>query len=467
MIVRIRARSAAPLIGICFAFGSAETNAAGFSIPVQTASSMGNANAAVAATAEDAGTAWWNPAGMSLLPKAQGVLALHVDDPSVRFENHGSQPALGQSLGGDGGDAGRVAAIPATYATMPIGRGWALGLAINSPFGLKTQYDDGWMGRFQTVKSQVRTYNVSPAVSTKLGDWSIGGGIDVQRLDAELTNSVNYTGAVIQGGLAAGLLTPTQVAALLNPSNPANVLGLQGGARISGHDTAVGWNLGTIFSSGAWRIGAHYRSRLHYHVLGGVSFDAPGTTNPLAAQIIAAASRPGGALANGDVSVDVTLPEMASLGVRYRLDNDVELLAGASWTAWSSVQQIRFVRSSGSLLNSIAYNWRNSWRLSGGANYPCAERWLLRGGVAWDQGVVRDDTLREPRLPDSDRYWGSLGTRYKPGRFFWFDGAFTYIGTKDARLINQNAGNTAAFGLLNGTYTKRSLVFSLQGTVEL
>jgi long-chain fatty acid transport protein len=461
-----RARNPALLIGVFFGIGGGHALAAGFAIQLQTASSMGNANSGVAATAEDAGTAWWNPAGMSLLPRAQGALSLHIDDPSVRFQNQGSQPALGQPLGKEGGNAGHVAYVPTTYVTAPVDSTWAAGLAINSPFGLKTQYEDGWMGRFQTVKSQVKTINVSPVVSAKLGNWSVGGGVDVQRLNAELTNAVDYTGAVIQGGLAAGILTPAQAAALLNPSNPANVLGLEGRARLTGDDTAFGWNLGAIYSSGPWQVGAHYRSRLGYHVHGNVEFDAPSTTSPLATQIIAAASRPGGALANGDVSVDITLPETATLGVRYRLENNVELMAGLSWTAWSSVQQILFVRSEGAVLNGITYKWRDSWRLSAGANYPCDGNWLIRGGVAWDQGVVRDESLREPRLPDSDRYWGSIGARYKPSRSFWLDAAFTYVGTKGARLVNQNNGNTAAFALLDGSYDRRVLAFSFQGTAE-
>ena len=39
------------------------------------------------------------------------------------------------------------------------------GLGVNAPFGLKTDYDDGWIGRYQALKSQIKTINVNPALS--------------------------------------------------------------------------------------------------------------------------------------------------------------------------------------------------------------------------------------------------------------------------------------------------------------
>jgi long-chain fatty acid transport protein len=455
------------LVGGALAVNAVETFGAGFAVPLLSASAMGNADAGVAAMAEDASTAWWNPAGMAFLEKREFAGVLLVDNPAARFHNSASQAALGQSLGTDGGNAGRQAFVPALYATVPLSADWAAGVAFNVPFGLKTQYDDGWMGRYQAVKSQIKTYNLSSAISAKFDNLAIGGGVDVQRFDAELTNAVNYTAAIIQGGVNAGLLSPQQIAALLNPSNPANVIGLDGRAQLTGSDTRVGWNLGALYGAGPWKVGAHFRSRIKYHVHGDVKFDAPDTANPLAAQIIAAASHPGGALANGDVSVDIGVPDTATFGAVCQLSPDWELLAGAAWTGWSSVRRIEFIRSDGTLLNGIDYNWRDTWRLSAGFNYRYSDAWLIRAGVAWDQSVIRDDTFRDPRLPDSDLYWGSLGARYKPpSEHTWLDLAFAYIKPKDARLAKHSNGDTAAFGLLDGSYTIRSLLLSGQLTWE-
>ena len=48
---------------------------------------------------------------------------------------------------------------------MPINPQWSFGLGINVPFGLKTEYDDGWIGRYQGLKSEIKTINVNPALS--------------------------------------------------------------------------------------------------------------------------------------------------------------------------------------------------------------------------------------------------------------------------------------------------------------
>ncbi len=53
----------------------------------------------------------------------------------------------------------------------------------------------------------------------------------------------------------------------------------------------------------------------------------------------------------------------------------------------------------------------DSWRYSIGANYKLNDRWVLKGGVAYDETPVKGATTRSVRLPDNDRIWVSLGGR--------------------------------------------------------
>ncbi len=125
---------------------------------------------------------------------------------SSEFNNRNSQPAFGQPLGGEGGDAGDWSAIPAAFLAMPLNDQFVVGLGVNAPFGLKTQYEDGWMGRFQALKSEIQTYNFNPSLSWQVSEQlSLGVGVNYQRIQAELTNAVNYTAVVAQGlqGLVA------------------------------------------------------------------------------------------------------------------------------------------------------------------------------------------------------------------------------------------------------------------------
>jgi long-chain fatty acid transport protein len=92
------------------------------------------------------------------------------------------------------GDAGDTAYVPNTYVVLPMGR-LALGLGIGAPFGLKTEYESDWLGRYQAIKSDIKTVNVNPSVAFKVNDMiSIGAGINYQKIDAELTNAVNDRG---------------------------------------------------------------------------------------------------------------------------------------------------------------------------------------------------------------------------------------------------------------------------------
>src|ERR1700682_6373037 len=85
------------------AYGSA------FALQEQSGSGLGNAFAGGAAAAEDASTIFTNPAGMSRLAGIQAVRAGSLICPSAKFSDTGSQPAMFQPLGGNGGDAGSCA----------------------------------------------------------------------------------------------------------------------------------------------------------------------------------------------------------------------------------------------------------------------------------------------------------------------------------------------------------------------
>src|SRR5947208_3059552 len=170
-----------------------EAGAAAFALYENGASGLGNAYAGAAAVAEDATTVWWNPAGMARLAAGKHfAIAGALIAPSTTFTDRGSVAALGRTLGGTGGDAGSSALVPSMFFVMDINPRVNFGLGINVPFGLKTEYDSTWLGRFQGIKSELKTININPAVSYKVSDaLSVGFGIDYQRGEFEFTKAVN------------------------------------------------------------------------------------------------------------------------------------------------------------------------------------------------------------------------------------------------------------------------------------
>src|SRR5258708_35974148 len=71
--------------------------AAGFALIEQSASGMGNAFAGAAATAEDASTIFYNPAGLARIEGMQVTVGAHLIDLSAKFSKSASskQAALG------------------------------------------------------------------------------------------------------------------------------------------------------------------------------------------------------------------------------------------------------------------------------------------------------------------------------------------------------------------------------------
>src|SRR5438445_511915 len=224
-----------------FAGGASQAHASAFALIEQNAAGLGNSYAGAAEAAEDASTIFYNPAGMSLLPAGMQVSGgLALINLSAKFSDSGSAVARG---GNNGGDAGSLSAVPNFYFVTDIARNLKVGVGVSVPFGLKTEYDPGWLGRFQAIKSDIKTLNINPSGSYKINEMiSVGFGLSYQRIDAELTNKV---------------LNPTAIEPL---------------ATVKASDNSWGYNLGAMFQlAPETRLGVSYRSSIKYHLKGTVA----------------------------------------------------------------------------------------------------------------------------------------------------------------------------------------------------
>ena len=136
-----------------------------------------------------------------------------------------------------------------------------------------------------------------------------------------------------------------------------------------------------------------------------------------------------------------------------------QVLADVSWTGWSNIPKLEFTRTNGTVLNSVEYDWKDTWRYSVGANFKLNDRLLLRGGVAFDQSPM-DTAHRTPRLPDGDRTWLSVGARYMIMPSTALDFGYTHIFIKDPKIENRNDGSTAGYGSVDGTYDSNVNIIS-------
>ena len=402
-------------------------HAAGFALIEQNASGLGNAYAGQAAAATDASTVFFNPAGMGLLPGSQLVVAGNLIKPSAEFQNGGSTAAPLQTLGDTGGDAGGLGFVPNLYYVTPVNQDLSFGIGLNAPFGLKTEYDQSWMGRFQAVTSEVKTINLNPSLSYKLNETVLLGlGLSAQYIDAKLTNMVNYS-ALAGGALGANL---------------------QGVADVEGDDYGWGYNLGALFNLGNTRVGIAYRSEVDYTLEGDVSF--ANVPAPMAGNAL---------LQTGSVTADVTMPASASLSLFHKLSPGVDVLADITWTGWSSFDVLTVRRTSGTVVSSTNENWQDSWRYSLGVTWHQDAAWTWRAGVAYDETPV-EDAYRTPRIPDESRTWVALGGQYRLSGKSALDFGYAYLFVEDASINSTVAGA----GTLLGNYDNSVNILSAQYT---
>ncbi len=416
-----------------------EVHAAAFALYEQGVSGLGNAYAGAAAVAEDATTVWWNPAGMARLGAGKhfaigGVLI----SPSTKFSNGSSIPAaFNTAPAGTGGDAGKDAIVPSMFYVMDLSPRMHFGVGISVPFGLKTEYDSDWIGRFQGIMSKVETLNINPSLSYKLSETaSIGGGISYQHGKVDLKTAVNYS-AIVSGALG---------------------LNLEGQNTTSVDGDAWGFNIGGLFNvAPGTRVGIHYRSSLDYKLDGNTSF----SNVPAAFAGIPAAAA---GTSNGNVKLDLKTPDNLSFSVAHKLNDQWDLLGDLTWWHWSKIKQLPVVRTSGpangTTLSTLTFNFDDTWRASIGANYKLNGPWTLKLGAAYDQTPVPNAESRSVRLPDNDRYWLSAGAAYQASRNGRLDFGYTLVSVKNADINNDQRATGA--GIVNGSYKAHIHVLGVQ-----
>ncbi|MYN12659.1 fatty acid transporter [Pusillimonas sp. TS35] len=407
------------LISGLFAGGA---HAAGFQLLEQNASGLGNAYAGSAAVADDASTIYYNPAGMTKLEGVNVSGGFNVIRPSFKFDNNGSRGPGGMPLGANnGGDAGSAGVVPNLYGSWQLSPQWFAGLGVGAPFGLMTEYDDNWIGRYHSRKFEIQSVNINPSVAYKVSDrLSLGAGLNWMYLDAE------YRRAVPAAAMRLPLGTPD--------------LGAQANLRGDGW----GWNAGLLYDiTPATRVGLSYRSRVKIDADGHTKLDTAG----------------GRSLARVAASTSVTLPDTAVLSLAHDINSQWQVLADISWTGWSSLQSLNIENTRPLPSDDLTLRFRDTWRLALGARYRMNQAWTLKAGVAWDQSPIRSETYRLTSLPDNNRIWASIGAQYHFSERGTIDIGYAHLFVRDAD-INNDTDPTK--GIVRGTYNSNANIIGVQ-----
>ncbi|MBS7458068.1 OmpP1/FadL family transporter [Coralloluteibacterium stylophorae] len=425
-------RSSVLALAVVAACGTAPAFAGGFQIKENSAVALGRAFAGSASAPGDAAIISNNPAGMRLLGDGYVVQAdVTALNLQAEYQNDFNRDALGRPLsGGDGGDGGDLNWIPAAYFAMPLGEQAHLGAYLDAPFGLKTEYDSDWVGRYSAVKSELKTIDAGLSFSYDVNPYvSFGGSVFYQYADAELTNAVDF-GAIIAN---TGLLPP----GTFLPQSA------DGYAKVEGDDHDWGFKLGALFTVvEGTNIGLTYRSKVEHNLEGDATFDVPANVAPLLGAL------PGNLFSNTGGSAAIDTPAVATLSVTSRLNDQWTIMGDVSRTAWSSFESLVVDFENPAQPNSTeTFEWRDTWFGSIGTEYQVNEQLILRGGIAYDQTPTNLEH-RSPRVPDADRRWLSLGATWMASASTAFNVGYTHLFTSEPEIATTSS--TGAF--INGHY---------------
>ena len=438
-------------LGIAGVLTLGTAQASGFQLKENSVKSTGRANAGSAAASGDTSVVVNNPAAMTTFDSNAVQVDLHAIDLSFSFDGGGTD-AFGQPLtGGDGGDPGDVAAVPAMSAVFPIGdTGLTLGAMVSAPFGLATDYESGWVGRYHALESDVRIIDLTVSAALDVTDrFSVGLGLIAERAEVTLTNNIDFGSSVCRPSAATGGLPPPFCLPL-----GGNVYGPQqndGHVDVTGDDNGFGWIVGMhLRPTDNVAIGISHRSEVQHDLEGTADFTVPPEVVP-----ILAVGAPGQFQDTG-ISAALTTPSISTVSVVWQATDSVAVMADASKTDWHSLRTIAIDFDNTQPTSSELYAWEDSMFYSLGAEWALSDSLTLRAGVAFDETPVADER-RAARLPDDDRTWFSVGATWAMSEQLEFSAAYTRIdvgtphvdivSSSGSRLVGDFDGNANIFGL--------------------
>lgn len=396
-ILKNSARFSLLLSAAALMAAATQANAAGFYIQEQSVTGLGSAFSGAVSNLNDPSTIFFNPAGMTKLDGMQAQAGINVLMPDSDIKDTGSVAPAFRTLGGSSDNPYDPTPVPNGFLSYELGNNLWAGLGVTAPFGLGSEYDDGWFGRFDATKTKLTVLDIQPTLAYKINDmFSIGAGLNIEHSDADLRNQVNL-GAVLG----------------------------EGSQKLTGDDWGFGYTIGAQFKPmPSTTIGVNYKSEVHHDLDGGV--------------LITTAA--GATVLDAGAKAKLTTPDVATLGVAHRVNDRLTVQGQATWFGWNNFESIAVRFDDGTAGAPVVQNYQTTWAFAVGAEYAASDKWMLRGGVQFDQTPTTDE-YRTSRTPDGDRTWLSLGATYGWNDNLDIGMAATYIHLADEEInIPRGAG---------------------------
>jgi long-chain fatty acid transport protein len=407
-------------------------HASGFQVRETSGTLQGSSFAGMSTLSTDASTMSYNPGTVGQYKETSYSAGLTVIRPVAKAKNvsaSGGTLNNTQSFSSPSDeDMANDAVVPNAHAVWKLNDQLNLGISITSPWGLVTDYEGDFAGRFYGTTSSIKTINLKPVLAYRFDNGlSIGAGPQIQYMDAALSKAVdNLAGAG------------------------------EGSSKVSGDALDYGWTAGINWEmTPSTTFGLSYVSEVEHKLKGKIDFDS-------AAEGFAAP------YVDRNATADVATPESITFGIAQKLDDQWTVMADAQWTNWNTIDTLTFnfdgltnaaAATSGS--SSDEYKWGSAWFGSLGARYQHDENWAFTGGIAFDETPIKTQ-YRNVRLPDSNRYWTSLGASYRVSDWAMVSLGYTHIFADEARVDH----TTSTLGTFRADYEAHVDIIALQANFK-
>jgi long-chain fatty acid transport protein len=373
------------------------------------------AGAGMVARANDAGTTFSNPAGMTRFDKSEimaGGTGVYIN---AQFDLKSSEQ--------DGTSKGvNKTVVPAGSFDYihPVSDRLVLGVHLGNYFGLAVDWKDDWVARYTSVDIAVLAPQLQPTVAYRVNDWlSVGAG----------------------AALTLGYMQDKMRVESIPPG------GKDGKLRISDADFAVQGNFGVMITP--WE---HTRIGLRYLTETDLDFDdAPNIS--------------GVSLPDLDPSVDFTspsdaidiglkMPQEIMAGIHHQWNDKLAILGSAGWAEFSEFGKVKVgldgVRG---ISTTVDADFRDVYSGGVGAEYKYGPDLELTAGFMFDSSMSSTRT-RPIDIPLGSMYRYAVGFKHNVREDLTIGGGFTYIyegalPIEDSGGVNGKYGGTTSISILS------------------
>ncbi|UZP68656.1 OmpP1/FadL family transporter [Desulfovibrio mangrovi] len=369
--------------------GISSASASGFALYEYSA--RGNAlGGAVIGRADDPSTIVTNPAGITQLEGTQIAAGASFIMPNMDVSVNGNE-VHGQN---------NIWVPPHFYVTHKYNDKWSFGVGLYSRFGLGTEFDADWAGRYNVTEAVIQTYSINPNVAYKVNDkLSLAVGVEYINVKMDIQKKMNLSPAPLPDDLS------------------------QTKAEGSGYALT----LGLLYQiNDQWKFGVGYHSQAEINAEGDLSF-ATNYGAPFN-------------LVDTDVEGSVVLPDMLNIGLTYYPTKDLSIEVGGVLTRWSTYNELRFefddpVGPTSSYTSVTPKDWKDVWRYNIGVEYKALDWLTLRCGYTYDESPLNENRL-DYLIPGNDRQLYSAGVGFN-WQDWTLDLSYTYLWMK-----GRDYGNT-------------------------